>query len=119
MNSSMRQVEITSISRAWGTLSLGILLSILLIARIPKRDIVLITSVGGIRIFLCTRGLRALLLLTVSLCVHLREVWVIVLLIVTATLSTCWPVVFLLLQSYQLHISKGGIEHIPLHGLFP
>lgn len=86
-------------SRAWGTLSL---LGVLLQARIPKRDIILIATVGCIWIRFSTGSGQlggSLLLVAVWPGVDFGEVGiVVVLLIVIATISTTWPAIFLLLQ---------------------
>lgn len=81
-----RRSKITRItSRAWGTLSLGILLALILglIARIPQSDIVLIAAIRciGIRPSVWATGLLlGILLVAIRLLIlllGLGEVWVV------------------------------------------
>lgn len=91
-----------STSRAWGTLSL---LGVLLQARIPKRDIVLIATVGCIWVCL-SAGSRFLggnlLLAAVWPCIHFGEIGVVVvvLLIVGAAVPTARAAVLFLLLDH-------------------
>lgn len=87
-----------STSRAWGTLSL---LRVLLQARIPKRDIILIATVGCICVLLDPGGRllgRTLLLATVRARIHFGEVRIVVVwLIIDATVPTARAAVLFLL----------------------
>ena len=90
-------------SRAWGTLSLGGLLSVLLIARVPKSNIIVIAPVGRIGIFFGIGRLSALLLLlmlrlTIGLRVHFGEIRIVVLVIFATTLTAIGTIVLLLLK---------------------